>query len=397
MSNVIYVINDLPKDTNFANPGYKDLAWVPHCLGSLEKYADKIGVDLKIISMNDFPAYQEIHKYSFSHYQKSTFVKVLLLHEFIKSDYDRFALLDLDMVVSKTAPDIFEAHKDEDFIMQYGFNEAVVKKNEIFLKDYLRAIPKDENVYWFNEKTQRNIPKYNLNLGCYIMSKKVVSEMVKVLPDQNTIIDFLETFGLIDNPIIEVLGEKKDFIDQDMYGYAYAKRMIHVQSMAYRQQWGCNFVVAVPNNLYGEHDNFHMEHSHVVPAMIRKMYEAKINGLDYITLWGDGSPLREFTYSKDIADALMLILNDYNSKDPINIGNSNEMSIQYLAEKIKEKIGFSGDIIWDTSMPSGQMRKPSSSETFKNMYPDFKFTDLEDGIEAVCKWFECSYPNIRGI
>tara|TARA_A100001011_G_scaffold363972_2_gene414299 strand:- start:1364 stop:2287 length:924 start_codon:yes stop_codon:yes gene_type:complete len=181
------------------------------------------------------------------------------------------------------------------------------------------------------------------------------------------------------------------------YGYAYAKRMIHVQSMAYRQQWGCNFVVAVPNNLYGEHDNFHMEHSHVVPAMIRKMYEAKANGLDYITLWGDGSPLREFTYSKDIADALMLILNDYNSKDPINIGNSNEMSIQYLAEKIKEKIGFSGDIIWDTSMPSGQMRKPSSSEVFKDIYPDFKFTDLDDGIESVCRWFEDSYPNIRGI
>ena len=181
------------------------------------------------------------------------------------------------------------------------------------------------------------------------------------------------------------------------YGYAYAKRMIHIQSMAYRQQWGCNYIVAVPNNLYGEFDNFHMEHSHVVPAMIRKMHEAKINGLDYITLWGDGSPLREFTYSHDIADGLILLLRDYNSQEPINIGNSNELSIQYLAQKIKEKIEFAGDIIWDASMPSGQMRKPSSSDGFRKMYPDFEFTSLDDGIESVCKWFKDTYPDVRGV
>ena len=191
--------------------------------------------------MNDFPAYQEIHEYNFSHYQKSTFVKILFLHEFIKSDYDKFALLDLDMVVSKTAPDIFEAHEDEDFMMQYGFNEAVVRKNEIFLKDYLKAIPKDEDVYWFNEKTQRNIPKYNLNLGCYIMSRKVVSEMVKVLPDQHTIVDFLKEHGLIDNPVLEILGERKDFIDQDMYGYAYAKTNVTDYHKPLQWIWNANY------------------------------------------------------------------------------------------------------------------------------------------------------------
>lgn len=223
MSNVIYVINDLPKDTDFANPGYKDVAWVPHCLGSLEKYAEKIGCDLKIISMNDFPGYQEIHQYSFTHYQKSTFVKILFLHEFMKTDYEKFALLDLDMVVSKTAPDIFEFHKDDDFMMQYGFNEAVVAKNEIFMKDYLKAIPKDEDVYWLNEKTNRKTPKYNLNLGCYIMSRKIVEKMTSVLPDQYNIVQFLKDHNLIDNPVLQVFGEPKDFIDQDMYGYAYAK------------------------------------------------------------------------------------------------------------------------------------------------------------------------------
>ena len=122
-----------------------------------------------------------------------------------------------------------------------------------------------------------------------------------------------------------------------------------------------------------------------------------MSGKDYIVLWGDGSPLREFTYSHDIAKCLMLLLEDYNSQEPINIGNSNEISIKSLAEKIKEKIGFSGDIIWDASMPSGQMRKPSSSNAFKGMYEDFEFTSLDDGIESVCSWFQNTYPNVRGV
>jgi hypothetical protein len=241
MSNVIYVINDLPKDTDFANPGYKDVAWVPHCLGSLEKYAEKIGCDLKIISMNDFPGYQEIHQYNFTHYQKSTFVKILFLHEFIKTDYQKFALLDLDMVVSKIAPDIFEFHKDDDFMMQYGFNEAVVAKNEIFMKDYLKVIPKDEDVYWLNEKTNRKIPKYNLNLGCYIMSRKIVEKMTSVLPDQYGIVQFLKDHNLINNPVLQVFGEPKDFIDQDMYGYAYAKTDVTDYHKPLQWAWNANY------------------------------------------------------------------------------------------------------------------------------------------------------------
>lgn len=241
MSNVIYVINDLPKDTDFANPGYKDLAWVPYCLGSIERYAEKIGVDLKIISKKDFPAYSEIDDYTFSHYQKSTYVKILFLHEFVKSKYDKFALLDLDMVVSKTAPDIFAEHENDEFMMQYGFNEAVVKKNEIFLKDYLRAIPQDEDVYWFNEKTQRKIPKYNLNLGCYIMSKKVASLMTRALPDQYEFIEFLKHHNLLHNPVLEIMGERKDFIDQDLYGYAYSKTSVLKYHKPLKWIWNANY------------------------------------------------------------------------------------------------------------------------------------------------------------
>ena len=97
------------------------------------------------------------------------------------------------------------------------------------------------------------------------------------------------------------------------YAYAYAKRMLDIQSQAYHDQYGCNFVTAVPNNLYGEHDNFHLKDSHVIPAMIRKMYEAKETQTD-VVLWGDGSPLREFTYSPDLAQILLFVLENYDKK-----------------------------------------------------------------------------------
>ena len=137
MNNAIYIINDLPEDADFANPGYKDMAWVPHCLSSIEKYANRIGAELISVNMDSFPTYRDsIKKYNFSHYQKSVFLKILILHDSYKKGHSKFALLDLDMVVNKSAPDIFETHKEEDFVMQYGFNEAVVAKNEIFLKQY---------------------------------------------------------------------------------------------------------------------------------------------------------------------------------------------------------------------------------------------------------------------
>ena len=119
------------------------------------------------------------------------------------------------------------------------------------------------------------------------------------------------------------------------FGYAYAKRMLDVQSRAYRQQYGCNFITAVPNNLFGENDNFHLTDGHVIPAMIRKIYEAKIQHQAHVTLWGDGTPLREFTYASDIAQILMFLLERYNEPDPINIGNTGETSIREVAEKIQ--------------------------------------------------------------
>jgi len=180
------------------------------------------------------------------------------------------------------------------------------------------------------------------------------------------------------------------------YGYAYSKRMLEVQSRAYRKQHGCNFITVVPNNLFGENDNFHLTDSHVIPAMIRKIYAAKKSNSP-VTLWGNGSPLREFTYSSDIARALKVVMDKYNNSMPINIGNTHEISIKELAEKITKNLDYNGVIIWDDSMPNGQHRKPSDNSRFMSVCDGFKYTDFDCAISSVCKWFLENQPNVRGM
>ena len=181
------------------------------------------------------------------------------------------------------------------------------------------------------------------------------------------------------------------------FGYAYAKRMLDVQSRAYRQQYGCNFITAIPNNLYGKWDNFDMENGHVIPSIIKKVYEANLVNSDVI-LWGDGAPLREFTYSDDLAKILVFILENYNEDCPINIGNTKEVSIKYIAEKIAKILDFKGKIIWDTSKPKGQQRKPSDNNALLELgWDKNRYKDLDLGLKETCDWFVSNYPNIRGV
>jgi len=183
---------------------------------------------------------------------------------------------------------------------------------------------------------------------------------------------------------------------QSNYAYAHAKRMLDVQSRAYRAQYGCNFITAIPNNLYGENDNYDLEDSHVIPAIMHKMHLAKQQG-GSVTLWGDGSPLREFTYSKDLAEILLFLLEHYDDPQPINVGNTGEHSIKEVAELIAAYVDYDNQIDWDTSKPAGQLRKPSSNKRLlelgwrQSMYTDFKVSLL-----AACDWFTTNYPNIRG-
>lgn len=182
------------------------------------------------------------------------------------------------------------------------------------------------------------------------------------------------------------------------FAYSYAKRMLDVQSRAYRKQHKSNFVTVVPNNLYGENDNFHLKDSHVIPAMIRKFHEASIGQKKEVVLWGDGTPLREFTYSRDIAEQLLFIAENYDDANPVNLGNSKEISIKNLAEIIASELNYEGKIVWDTSMPKGQHRKPSCKDRVKCLgWKDEDFTTIQTGIKKTCSWFRKNYPNVRGV
>ena len=171
------------------------------------------------------------------------------------------------------------------------------------------------------------------------------------------------------------------------YAYAHAKRMLDIQSQAYRDQYGCNFITVVPNNLYGPHDNFHLEDSHLIPAIIRKIYEAKQND-DSVTLWGDGSPLREFTYSEDLAKIILMLLGEYEGRHPINAGNTAEYSVKEVALMIADILQYTGNINWDTTKPLGQFRKPSDNSKVVSLgWKTSDYTSLRNGLEATCACF----------
>lgn len=181
------------------------------------------------------------------------------------------------------------------------------------------------------------------------------------------------------------------------FGYAYAKRMVDVFSRALRQQYGCNFICAVPNNLYGLHDNFHLEDGHVIPAIIRKVHEAKLS--DTVpTFWGDGKNLREFTYASDISKILLFLLENYDEELPVNIGTVEERSIESVVDLVCENLNYTGPIRWDKNRPSGQFRKPSSNSKLLNLgWNKEDYTTFEEGLKMTCEWYIKNYPNIRGV
>jgi GDP-L-fucose synthase len=178
------------------------------------------------------------------------------------------------------------------------------------------------------------------------------------------------------------------------FGYAYAKRMLEVQSSAYRKEWNCNYIVAIPTNIYGPNDNFSLTEGHVVPALIHRTYLAKQQGTD-LTVWGSGKPLREFVYSEDIARLTLWAIENYSDDSPIIFTSGIEVSIRELVEIVAKKIGFEGNLIFDAEKPDGQYRKPSDASKLNSYLPDFKWTPLEEGIERTVDWFLSHYPNVR--
>jgi GDP-L-fucose synthase len=184
---------------------------------------------------------------------------------------------------------------------------------------------------------------------------------------------------------------------QSNFGYAYAKRMVDVYSRALRQQYGCNFICAVPNNLYGLHDNFDLENGHVIPAIIRKIYDAKLTNKTPV-FWGTGDNLREFTFASDVSKILLFLLENYDEPLPVNIGTIEERSIKSVVDSVCQYMRYTGPVRWDKSRPSGQFRKPSSNSKLLGFgWKKENYTNFEEGLKMTCEWYEQNYPNVRGV
>lgn len=172
--------------------------------------------------------------------------------------------------------------------------------------------------------------------------------------------------------------------------YGIAKKALLVMAQSYRQEFGCNFVMLFPVNLYGPHDNFDLKTSHVIPAMIRKFYEAKQRGEPNVVLWGDGSPTREFLYVGDAARGFALAAERYDEPDPVNLGAGFEISMRELAAKIAKLVDYQGEIVWDAQMPNGQPRRMLDTTRAKQRFGFQAQVHFDEGLRTTFEWYRAS-------
>jgi GDP-L-fucose synthase len=179
--------------------------------------------------------------------------------------------------------------------------------------------------------------------------------------------------------------------------YAVAKIAGIKMCEAYNDQYGTNFVSVMPTNLFGINDNFDLEGSHVVPALIRKVHEAKVQGDESVSVWGSGRPLREFLYVDDLAEACVFVMQQAHGRDMLNIGSGEEVSIRTLAETVCEVVGYDGKLIFDSSRPDGTPRKLLDSSRVNAMGWHAK-TELKEGLQVTYRWFAENYgKSLKGL
>lgn len=179
--------------------------------------------------------------------------------------------------------------------------------------------------------------------------------------------------------------------------YGLAKKMMLVQSQAYRQQYGFNSIILFPVNLYGPRDNFDLQTSHVIPALIRKCVEAKEGKTSEIVLWGDGTPTREFLYVEDAAEGILLAAEQYNHPQPLNLGTGEEIAIRALATMIAAEIGYEGRIRWDTTKPNGQPRRCLDVSRIKQAIGFQAKHALRDGLRKTIHWYHANSDALREV
>lgn len=180
------------------------------------------------------------------------------------------------------------------------------------------------------------------------------------------------------------------YLEETNEAYALAKISGLKMCQYFNKQYGTNFISVMPTNLYGPYDNFHPENSHVMPALIRRFHEAKVNGAKEVVVWGSGTPLREFLYSEDMADACIYLMENYEGNDFFNIGTGKEITIKALAELIKEVVGYEGEIVWDSSKPDGTPRKLLDVSRLESQGWKYKM-ELKDGVKEAYKWYLENY------
>ena len=294
----------------------------------------------------------------------SAFKNINTNHEIVlvgSKDYDLTDISQTRQMISKNEPD---------GIIHLAAKVGGVKGNKTYMNDYFVQ----------NLAINMNVLQQSHNMG---VSKVVSLLSTCVYPDD-------VVFPLTEEEIHSGYPHHSNF------GYAYAKRMADIHSRTLRKQYGRKYICAVPNNLYGPHDNFDLENGHVAAAIFRKIYEAKHLGI-IPKFWGNGEPLREFTYSEDVAKILLFLIENYDEEQPINIGNTQEISIREMVTLVSKIAGYEGEIQWDTTKPTGQFRKPSCNNKFIQLNPNFCYTDFSDGLRNTYSWFSKTYPKVRGV
>jgi GDP-L-fucose synthase len=216
------------------------------------------------------------------------------------------------------------------------------------------------------------------------------------LSNVKNLVSFLSTC-IFPNQVEYPLTEKKIHLGPPHFSndaYAYAKRMADVQIRAYKEQYGLNYKSVIPCNIYGPNDNYDIVNGHVLPSLIHKCFLAKENKTP-LTIWGSGKPLREFIFSKDVAKLTEWVLYNYNENEPIILSTSEEISIKDVVDMIIEIMNFKGEVIFDSTKPDGQFRKPSDNSKIKHYLPNFKFTPFYDGLKETIEYFENYYNIVR--
>lgn len=183
-------------------------------------------------------------------------------------------------------------------------------------------------------------------------------------------------------------------LEETNEAYAIAKISGLKMCQFYKRQYGDNFISCMPTNLYGSHDNYDLQGSHVMPAMIRKFHEAKVQGAPSVELWGTGTPLREFLYVDDMADACVFLLENYDGEEHVNIGTGREVTISELAETVRKAVGYTGEIVWNKDMPDGTPRKLTNVDKLHELGWRHK-VELEEGVRLAYQWFRENVENAR--